>query len=58
MQTVPEPASLPSTSKETMNFEEKLKQLDNLFNSLPAKAKNELDQLVNKRDASKPPYNK
>jgi hypothetical protein len=40
-----------------MTFEEKLKQLDNLFNSLPAKAKNELDQLVNKRDSSEYPYN-
>ena len=40
-----------------MNFEEKLKQLDSLYHSLPTNAKNELDQLVNKRDASKPPYN-
>lgn len=41
-----------------MTFEEKLKHLDSLYNSLPVKAKNELDQLVNKRDATKPPpYN-
>ena len=40
-----------------MNFEDRLKQLDNLFHELPASARNELDQLVNKRDASKPPYN-
>ena len=41
-----------------MNFEEKLKHLDRLYHSLPANVKNELDQLVNKRDASKYPYNK
>lgn len=40
-----------------MTFEEKLKQLDSLYHSLPANVKNELDQLVNKRDATKPPYN-
>ena len=39
------------------NDEDRLKQLDNLFHELPATARNELDQLVNKRDASKPPYN-
>ena len=39
------------------DVEDRLKQLDNLFHSLPASARNELDQLVNKRDASKPPYN-
>jgi len=40
-----------------MNFKDRLKQLDNLYHELPATARNELDQLVNKRDASKPPYN-
>lgn len=41
-----------------MSFDEKLKHLDSLYHSLPASARNELDQLVNKRDASKPPYNR
>ena len=41
-----------------MTLDEKLKQLDDLYYSLPASARNSLDQLVNKRDASKPPYNR
>lgn len=41
-----------------MTLEEKLKHLDSLYYSLPASARNELDQLANKRDASKPPYNR
>jgi len=41
-----------------MTLDEKLKHLDSLYYSLPASDRNELDQLVNKRDASKPPYNR
>lgn len=41
-----------------MTFDEKLKYWSNQYHALPASARNELDQLVNKRDASKWPYNR
>lgn len=41
-----------------MTLDEKLKHWSNQYHALPANVRNELDQLVNKRDASKPPYNR